>query len=517
MASVQRFPVYALAAAAAFVLACPPAQHREPTAERAPDPLARRSEPERPSPPPPPKKIYTGGTRYLHFQIFTGTSDPKFPGKGDRVFTPPSRAKLHAMAQTIVDRIGTTGDARNKLGFTLGPMAFDHTDAETVQLIGDGFAIAEELDLSVAFHIDDSLFWASRRNLWQNPANVEWLDWKGTPNTGRRIDWGPEPTQLKPQMCFNSPEIAELVRDRATLIGREIAKGLANLRAKGKAHLYAGVIAGSETEIGRDFETGRYLGYCGLTNKGFSAENPPADLDRARTQLVQEHIERWARALAAAGVPKDSIYAHIVFTSQGLDDEQRIQRASYAERVHFATPDVAFSDAYRPGVSTYPSPGTFATIYEELEKRGTPPWASAEGTNIVPNAAPGEATMETYLGRMFNHGAALVNIFSWGLGGEALKDNMFRRVTENDEAIAAYRKFLRGEPLVEDPVHPFSMGSFRAKIERIQREMPSWVQRTRDQKAAEAVMKRLDAQVRKGDLYKASGVADEAIDLIESK
>ena len=57
--------------------------------------------------------------------------------------------------------------------------------------------------------------------------------------------------------------------------------------------------------------------------------------------------------------------------------------------------------------------------------------------------------METYLARMFNHNAALVNIFAWGVGGEANKQDPLRATTEGADALAAYRKFLRGEPLVE--------------------------------------------------------------------
>lgn len=49
--------------------------------------------------------------------------------------------------------------------------------------------------------------------------------------------------------------------------------------------------------------------------------------------------------------------------------------------------------------------------------------------------------METYLARMFNHGATLVNIFGWGIGD---KDNPFRMATEGADSIAAYQKFLKG-------------------------------------------------------------------------
>ena len=52
------------------------------------------------------------------------------------------------------------------------------------------FDLALETDVAVGFHIDDSMFWARRKDLWSDPNNVEALDWDGTPCTGRRLDWG---------------------------------------------------------------------------------------------------------------------------------------------------------------------------------------------------------------------------------------------------------------------------------------------------------------------------------------
>ena len=89
------------------------------------------------------------------------------------------------------------------------------------------------------------------------------------------------------------------------------------------------------------------------------------------------------------------------------------------KKSHFAPPEVAFSSAYRPGFSTYPEGRTFKEVYAALAEHGSPGWISAEGTNVSPTSMPGEPTMETYLGRMFNHGGVMMNVFSWGIGGEA--------------------------------------------------------------------------------------------------
>src|SRR5262249_42631336 len=163
-----------------------------------------------------------------------------------------------------------------------------------------------------------------------------------------------------------SPAIQAAVKKRALLIGAEVKKELDELKTSGKEHLFAGVIAGSESQMGRDFETNRSLGYRALKNRGFSEKNPPKDLDGERVQVVKEFIELWAYSLHAAGVPHKKIFCHIAFTDQGL--RKADAKESYVEKVHFAPGDVAFSDSYRPGFSTYPEGRTFKLIYATLKK-----------------------------------------------------------------------------------------------------------------------------------------------------
>ncbi len=150
--------------------------------------------------------------------------------------------------------IGTTGDARHKLGYTVGPLCFDMSDAETRQFIHDSFAVARENDVAVAFHIDDSICWGERKDLLSNPDNIETADWNQKPNTGRRADWGPKPTKFPPQMCYNSPGVQAAVKE-ASLIAAEVKHELETLKTSGKEHLFAGLITGWETRIGHDFET----------------------------------------------------------------------------------------------------------------------------------------------------------------------------------------------------------------------------------------------------------------------
>ena len=85
--------------------------------------------------------------------------------------------------------------------------------------------------------------------------------------------------------------------------------------------------------------------------------------------------------------------------------------------------------------------------------------------------------METYLARIFNHGGVMVNVFSWGIGGEAHRNNFVRRATENPEAMTAYARFLRDEPLIETAPTGFSAAACQDKMHRIPKNLPDWVQK----------------------------------------
>ncbi len=449
--------------------------------------------------------------QYLLFQLMTGLHGYAGPHPAPGHFA-LSRAQLQEFVRDVKKTIGITGDARHKLGFTVGPLCFDMSDEETRQFIQDSFAVARENDVAVAFHVDDSMSWGQRKDLLANPDNIETAGWNQKPNTGRRADWGPKPTRFPPQMCFNSPEIQAAVNKRGALIGAEIKKELDSLKASKNEHLFAGVIAGWETRIGRDFETGSPLGYRALGHRGFSEKNPPRDPELERVHVVKVFMELWANALHGGGIPRERIFCHIAFTSQGLRAADA--KESYATKVDFSVPEVAFSAAYRPGFSTYPEASTLKEIYAVLAKHGSPGWISGEGVNVSPTGMPGEPTMETYLGRMFNHGAVMTNIFSWGMGGEAMRNNFFRRATENPEALAAYAKFLRNQTLVESAATGFSAEAFQAKMRRIQKELPAWVQKSGQQAKAAPLAEKITELIKGKKWEEADKVADEILALI---
>jgi hypothetical protein len=137
---------------------------------------------------------------------------------------------------------------------------------------------------------------------------------------------------------------------------------------------------------------------------------------------------------------------------------------------------------------------------------------------MQPSSGPGQTgmNMETYLAKMFNHGASVVNIFAWGIGGEAMKNMDFRLVTEGDDALQAYRKFLSGKPLIEAKLVPSLMERLPPKMHKIQKEAPAWIQKTGNKEAL-ALMQRLQAQVEAKNWEEVEKIADSILKMMGNK
>lgn len=399
----------------------------------------------------------TAKTQYLMFQIFT--AGPGFTTEPDEhvISKLPEPGFLEVESKKILDVVGERGDEHHRLGVSVGPLALDYTDAQLRTLIERTFEIASKYKIAVGLHIDDSKFWGNRRDLWSDSANVEWLDWKETPNTGQYLNWS-QPWKVAPQACFNSPTMLNEARRLAgAVIGPAIAEHVAKLRETGDEALFAGVIVGWETAIGLDFEPRRDLGYCALTNLGFSANTPPGDPDRELEAVVQRWIGIWSKSLADAGVPSDRIYSHIAFASlKQFADARSSDGRSYSRSVMYTLPAVAFGEAYRPGFSTYPDADVLGDIYAALAAHGNPPWASAEGTNVDIQAGPpspgrGDAGLSRPHVQPRRDHNKRVRMGHW-------REGQFVSATESDESVAAYRMFLRGARLDETPLAQSSCG-----------------------------------------------------------
>jgi hypothetical protein len=409
----------------------------------------------------------------------------------------------------IVDEIlesleGLRGDGKTRhLGFAWGPLTLDQTDDEVREIIREAFRIADEKEVAVAFHIDDSMFWRRRSDLWRDAKNVEWTDWQGTVHPQRYVEWALGP-KLAPQMCYNSPAIRkEISRIAREVIGAEVNKGIAALKARRKEHLFAGVIAGWETlladfstygaqdprfveQMKRDGSPRVRIGYNALTNLGFSQTNPPKDIQRELDKVVHDWAEFWAKELNQAGIPKERVYTH------------------------FASRDwKAFNSCSRPGFTVYDM-GSLAAVYQTLAQNGGLHWAMSEGTNLD-EAAQG-VTWEAYLGGIFNHGGTLATIFAW----HEKEGSPYGRATNSKGAVAAYKKFLKGERLSEE-VKESELTNLQRKTRQISAGLPAYVGKGGDPAKIVPLMQKLEQRVHQGKAEEAGRAADEILELIKVK
>jgi hypothetical protein len=390
--------------------------------------------------------------QYLLFQIFIGNPEPR-SGVYHR---DKSKEDISRIAHRIADMVRPARSDPNKiLGFAIGPIAMDQGEDDARAVIRDAFDIALETNMAVALHLDDYMFWAQAR--WPDgrllrtaQGTTEWKDWSGAPAGGLDIGWLSN-VKLAPQMCYESPEVRNFVnywtRD---VIGQEVKKQFDRMVQAGKPQLFAGVIVGWESNLAH--------GYCSLSHLGYSSEKPPADFDRERERVLQRHIEHWAKGIYDSVIPRDLIFTHLGPIPRGDYEKMSamLSRARIREMPQstaFRAFWTAFNSFSRPGFSAYPEKERFEDYYEALRINGRNTWAMVEGANAVPaGPQPGAAARspldwETYLARSFNHGATIVNIFG---GFQGQQYGAFQRATENEEALTAYRKFLRGDSLVEE-------------------------------------------------------------------
>ncbi len=393
----------------------------------------------------------TSDVQYLAFQLFvTGSTEPM--GEYQALHPFMSRDQVEDFFEAVRSKVGESHASCRRTAVIIGPIALDFSNSEISSLIDLSFELAIKYDIAVGFHIDDGMFWANRKDLWENPDNIEWTDWKETPNTSRYVDW--VGGRLAPMMCFNAPDVRAAVKDFMSNIAESIKSNLDELNAD-KEYLYAGTIVGWEPSLDKDRDTKMQTGYHALFYKGYHPDNLPNDIDQERVVILQEYLEWMAEPLMNARLPINKTYAHIAFLSRAYYNYAIIVnpdfgKQSYKELNNFSIPEVAIGKNFTPGYSTYPQAPP-ATLFDEIYNQvGNAKWASAEGSNIFLGMPPARSdyTMESYLARHFNHGCTLLNIFAFNLRGDPFTDAI-NDASEGTEALTAYKKFLKGAELKE--------------------------------------------------------------------
>jgi hypothetical protein len=428
-------------------------------------------------------------------------------------------------AGELADRVGMKGDGKSRLlGFGL-PNATYELEAQLPTRIRSAFAAAREHDMAVMLHFDFHLAWKNRPDLWNwfdpnrpgydpnNKYNVEWHGWDGPPNKASYLDWG-ELERRPPQMCFTSRKMrAEITRIVSRIIGPVLREEIARLDAEGKEVLFAGVLVGSEPIIDdyskpnsarakmmrEDGVPAGPLGHRALLDRGFSADHPPDDFRKALADITQETISFWCEQFVDVGIPAAKLYPHVVAPAPAETTNARIW--------------TAFNPHSRPGWTTYAVSAlgeSFKPLYDELETHGNPAWAGVEANAGVPGSV---VDWETYLAWHYNHGCVLVGVNTGATGDELprrLRDSAF-----GEEAIAAYRKFLTGRPLVEK-APSVARPEFRiqTKIKRVRVGIERWHQSGKDPSAVGKLMEGAQPLANAGRLDELEKLVDKALEML---
>jgi len=432
-------------------------------------------------------------------------------------------------APDLIKAIGEQGDGQTRLlGFGV-PCATFVQEKQIPDSIHQAFAVARQRNLAVMLHFDFHIEWPNRPDLWNwfdpnkpgynpnNRRNVEWFCWDGPPAKARYLNWG-EAQKMPPPVCFTSKAVrAEWTRLIHDVIAPPLNKELALLEREGKGQLFAGILVGSEPAFDNynhtDPETAKLiatdgaptgqLGYRALLDRGFSKDHPPADIHHALGEIIQETVAFWCKAFAHAGLPTQRLYPHI---PAGADLETTSAPVASA-----------FNSWSRPGWSTYPVgplQHDFQTIYDELRKHGSPTWGGVEANAGFPGTL---VDWESYLAWHYNHGANLVavNIGATGTDLPALLE----KSAFSPEALAAYRKFLKGEKLQEKLISAdLPLKRIRSKMDTLQAAFRRWQAAGRDPAPiGHFVEDRPPALLQANKLGEAEALIDEAIKRLDEK
>ena len=120
---------------------------------------------------------------------------------------------------------------------------------------------------------------------------------------------------------------------------------------------------------------------------------------------------------------------------------------------------------------------------------------------------------ETYLAWHYNHGCVLVGV-NMGATGEDLPKRLWDSAF-GKEAIAAYHKFLTGQPLVEKPVsrdHP--QFRIQAKMKRVAAGIERWHSSGKDPSAVGKLMEGAQPLANAGKLDELEKLVDQALEML---
>ncbi|MGE3684179.1 MAG: hypothetical protein AB7G93_20855 [Bdellovibrionales bacterium] len=369
----------------------------------------------------------------------------------------------------LIDKIGPVNGEKTRLGFMIilpvwaASSGSAENENQIKKIIGEAFTVAKKRNVAAYFTLYSAVHYMPDLWNWFDPSqagydpdnknNVEWTDWSGTP-TKARYSLQEGETRQPPVMCYNSPKIlSEVSRITSKIIGPALMDGINDLKNVCKEDLFAGITLSEELSLDdysvidqlnpklgemmtQDGALKTRLGYCALTNLGYSQSNPPADYPAALARINQQYSAYWGKQLVQAGLSKDKLYTHVA----PAIDELYLRYTN-------APIETAFNEYSTAGWTTYlidplVSTNGFQPLYDALKTEGLSRWAATETSPT--NLTSSSIGAEKYLAWHFNRGAVVmvINSADESPGGQAVGRDIWA-----SQSVAAYRKFLNGEQL----------------------------------------------------------------------
>jgi len=458
----------------------------------------------------------------------------------------------------IVSEVGIQEVATNRqLGFGIIIAPFMMSEKEMPQIIDAAFRVALETDMALQIAFESHYYWFARPDLWnwfdpkkpgydpENKKNVEWIDWKGTAVKARYLDWG-TPVPLPPHMCYNSKKmLAEVRRLITQIIGPAVQSGIRRFKEAGKEHLFSGITVTSEPSLDNYSVVHKInrrlskfidkmggpkvsLGYCALTNKGYSRSNPPKNLQRALAEINQDWVAYWAKQFVDAGFSPSKLFNHVA-AAAGLDNSTNVMEAALVEFTR-APLWITFNAYSTPGFTTYPTGSLlddFSEIYSQLEKKGVKRWAGVEA-NILGT----QVGWEEYIQRHFDHGAVMVNVMDYFQTSYPGPNPSKEQGPAGSSARKAFQTFLKGqrlagvEPTPDRPTqNSFSKKDFdpnpiqtriQSKMKRLQEKTQSWKDQGKNPRPqVDSILWEFEKLIEQQNPVEAESKLDEALGILE--
>jgi len=318
--------------------------------------------------------------------------------------------------KNATDAVGR-GTATRRLGIAASIYTLDWSDDLIKQELDVLFFASEKYDAPLLIHIDSENFWDNRPDLWNwwnsslsgynlaNKDNVEWSDWD-KPTNKSWLNWGIA-FEHAPRMCFESSVVRNEISRKHTIVVNKLNTWLNHLSQINRTDLFIGIDAGAENGIfsyenvtwynleGVEVPPEEYknhLGYCALSKRGFSANNPPIDRELELANAVKDFATFEAKSLFDRGIPKEKIFTHIWGSEGGPNMPFHNHAPMWT----------AFNDYSIPGLSLYPGFYNLSLLSSLVNEKT---WATIESPNLT------SQEYDTLLNLGYNK---MIVIYGWG-------------------------------------------------------------------------------------------------------